>query len=502
MAIRRGGRGSGRFAAIDFGATSGRVILGTVSANRIVTAEMSRFANRPVRMPVPADRPSGQTATRLHWDAPALWQGALDGLARAVREAPDLISVATDTWGVDYGLLRGGRLLGNPIHYRDERTAEAFDRVHEAIPPAELYARTGIEPLAINTVYQLAAEGRDGLLDIADTALLTPDLFSFWLSGRRVAERTIASTTALLSAVTGEWDREILRTLRLPADILAPLVSPGDRIGALLPSVADAIGASGSIDVVAVGAHDTASAVLATPLPERGGAFVSCGTWGLAGMERASPVLDDAARVAAFTNERGVDDRFLFMRNGMGLWILNETIRGWERDGDRIEIAALVDEASRVTPDAAAVFDVEDARFQSPGDMPARIAAWCAEHDVPAPTGRAELVRSIVESLAQAFAGHVAEAARLAGERVTQINIVGGGSRNALLCQRLADRAGVPVLAGPVEATALGSILVQARTAGVLDGTIDDLRAVITRTFSPRRFEPSARAAHIPPGGA
>lgn len=478
--------GTGRFAAIDFGATSGRVILGEVSRTHISTTEMSRFANQPVSMPAPDARGWG---AHLHWDMPALWQGALAGLGRAVREAPDLISVATDSWGVDYGLLRNGRLLGSPMHYRDGRTAEAYERVHAAIPPADLYARTGIQPLAINTLYQLAAEASQGLLGVADTALLMPDLFSYWLTGRRIAERTIASTTAILSAITGEWDEDILSRVGLPRGVLAPLVSPGERIGPVLPAVADAIGASHHLDVIAVGAHDTASAVLAAPLPERGGAFVSCGTWGLVGVEREEPLLHEQARQAAFTNERGVDDRFLFMRNGMGLWILNETIRSWERAGDRVDLGQLIEEAAHTRMDAD-VFDVEDPRFQKPGDMPAMITAWHAEHGARMPQTRAALVRLILESLAQAFAEAIATTARMTGEPVSQINLVGGGSRNWLLCQRLADRSGLPVYAGPVEATALGNLLVQARTAGVLHGTIEDLRAVITRTFQPRRFEP------------
>lgn len=471
----------GRFAAIDLGATSGRVILGEVSRDRVSQVEVSRFENRPVEL-----------AGRLHWDALSLWRDALDGLAEAVSRAPDLRSVAVDTWGVDYGLLRAGRLLANPVHYRDERTASSFDLVHEAIPAAELFARTGVEPLAINTVYQLAAERDDGLLGAADTALLTPDLFSYWLSGRAVAEATIASTTGLLSAETGDWDDEVLRRAGLPRGVLAPVVRPGERIGELLPDVAARVGATGRIDVVAVGAHDTASAVVATPMPASGGAFVSCGTWGLVGAERAAPSLSGEAFAAGFTNERGVDGRFLTMRNGMGLWILSEAQRGWAAAGEESDIVALLGEAEAVTGDVP-VFDVEDPRFRAPGDMPARIAAWLGERGLPAPATRGAVVRSIVESLAQAFSDAVREIGRLSGEPAAQINIVGGGSRNALLCQSLADRSGLPVLAGPVEATGIGSLLVQARTAGVIDGTIDDLRDIVVRTFSPRRYEPRER---------
>ncbi|WP_119696471.1 rhamnulokinase [Microbacterium halotolerans] len=469
---------AGHFAAIDLGATSGRVIRGVVSRDRIEQVEASRFANRPVMLD-----------GTLHWDVLSLWRGVIDGLSHAVRDAPQLRSVAVDTWGVDYGLLRDGRLIANPVHYRDARTADELERVHAAMPEADLYARTGVEPLAINTIYQLAAEVRGGLLDVADTVLLTPDLFSYWLSGAAVAEQTIASTTGLLSAATGDWDDGVLAALGLSRDLLAPITRPGERIGALRSDVAAQIGATNPIDVIAVGAHDTASAVVAVPMPASGGAFISCGTWGLVGVERRAPVLTPEALAAGVTNERGVDDRFLTMRNGMGLWILSETQRCWEAEGESADIRMLLAEAEDAPVDVT-VFDVEDARFQPPGDMPARIAAWCAEHDLPAPVGRGAVVRSIIESLAQAFAEAVAEIGALSGEPATQINVVGGGSRNELLCQRLADRSQLPVLAGPVEATGLGSLLVQARTAGVVDGTIEDLRDIVIRTFSPRLFRP------------
>lgn len=470
--------GAVRVAAVDLGATSGRVIVGEVGPDRIDAALSSRFDNRPVLL--------GGT---LHWDVLSLWRGAVDGLAGALREDPGIRSVGVCSWGVDYGLLRGGRLLANPVHYRDPRTEAVVDRVHAQVSPGDLQARTGAQPLAINTVYQLVAEAEGGLLDAADAALLTPDLFAFWLSGVPVAERTIASTTGLLSLETGDWDRELIARLDLPPHLLARVVAPGTRIGPLAPAVADQVGASPGADVVAVGAHDTASAAVATPLPDRGGVFVSCGTWGLVGVERVAPPPGAEAFAAGFTTERGVDDRFLVMRNGMGLWILTETLRGWEREGESVDLPDLLARAAEAPGDVP-VFDVEDPRFQAPGDMPARIAAWCAEHGLRPPEGRTAIVRSIVESLARALADAAHEAARLAGEPLAQINLVGGGSRNALLCARLADLAGATVLAGPVEATALGSLLVQARTAGAVAGTIDDLRGIVARTFRPRRFPP------------
>jgi rhamnulokinase len=461
-----------RFAALDFGATSGRVIVGTLDDDRVQMREAGRFANTPVAV-------SG----RLHWDTLSLWNGAVTHLREAVRNTPGLRSVATDTWGVDYGLLRRGRMLGNPVHYRDQRTLAQLDRVHARLSAADIYARAGIQALPINTIYQLAADAEDGMLDVADTVLLTPDLFSFWLSGERVAERTIASTTSLMSARTGEWDAALLDAAGVDAALLPPVVASGTRLGRVSSEVADGLGAS--LEVVAVGAHDTASAVVAIPLSAVGAAFISCGTWGLVGVERNDPVLTDQARIAGFTNESGVDGRHLVMRNGMGLWMLSESMRQW----DCVDLGALLAAAEAIDRDVAIV-DVDDAAFQTPGDMPARIVRWCAERGLPVPQGQSEIVRCIIESLAQAFADAATEAAALTEQQLTQINMVGGGSRNTLLCRRTAQRAGVPVFAGPDEATALGSILVQARSMGELDGSLEDLRAVAARTVSPTRYDP------------
>ncbi len=466
------------FAAIDLGATSGRVIVGEVDGERITATECSRFENRPVRV-----------GGLMQWDVLSLWADATTGLARAAAENPGIRSVAVDTWGVDVALTRGERLLGNPVHYRDTRTDAVIEQVHALVPPEELFSRAGVQPTSINTIYQLVAEQSGGLIDAADGALLMPDVFSYWFTGERIAERTMASTTGLLSAETGDWDRELLEKVGIPTDLFARVVPAGTRIGPISEDVVADLGLTSSIDVVATAAHDTAAAVVATPLPSRGGVFVSCGTWGLIGVERDRPLLGSEAFSAGVTNERGLDDRYLVMRNGMGLWILSETLRGWDATDELTELLARATALS----DAVPVFDVEDPRFQIPGDMPARIAAWCEEHGVAPPQGRVAIVRSIIESLAHALAASAHEIGRLTDEPVTQVNIVGGGSRNELLCARVADLAGVPVYAGPNEATALGSLLVQARTAGTVNGTVDDLRAIVTRTIAPRQHLPGAR---------
>ncbi|SFR68559.1 rhamnulokinase [Agromyces sp. CF514] len=482
--------GSGTVAAVDLGATSGRVILGRVDgrAGTLELDHVARFPNGPVRL-----------ASGLHWDVTGLYRDLTAGLAEAFRRDRAVSSIGIDSWAVDYGLLRGERLLGEPFHYRDDRNAAAVDGVHAVVPFAELYRRNGLQFLPFNTLYQLAAEqsaADDGVvggwLGLADSLLLVPDLIAYQLTGRRVAERTNASTTGLVGVRTGEWDDELIEQLGLPASVFAPIVAPGDSLGELRPSVAEQLGAPAGVEVVAVGSHDTASAVAAVPMRAQSAAYISCGTWGLVGVELEHPVTTDAAREANFTNEAGVDGRVRFLHNVMGLWLLSESVRWWERDGTDIDLAELLAAAASVTVPVA-VFDVNDARFSPPGDLPSRIAEWCAEHGVPAPQSRAEFARSIIESLAEAFAGAVRQASVLSGVDVDTIHVVGGGALNELLCRRTADRSGLPVLAGPVEATAIGNVLVQARAQGFVGGDLESMRALVARAFAPRRYEPRTR---------
>jgi rhamnulokinase len=468
----------GAVAAVDLGATSGRVIIGHVGRDTLEATPVARFPNDPV-----------QIADGLHWDILSLYGAAVNGLREAFRTEPGIASIGVDSWAVDYGLLRDGRLLGDPFHYRDGRTARGVEAVHARVPHAELFTRNGLQFLPFNTLYQYAAEPAD-LLAFADTALLIPDLVGYWLTGVARAERTNASTTGLVRVLDGTWDEQLIAALGIPRGILPPLIASGDRLGSLLPDVAASIGAKAGTAVTAVGSHDTASAVVAVPMRADAAAYISCGTWGLVGVEVEHLVLSPDALAANFTNEGGVDGRVRLLHNVMGLWVLSEAVRTWERQGHPIDLATLLDSAEEVAGPVP-VFDVNDPRFLPPGDTPARIDEWCAERGVAAPRSRAEYARSIIESLAQAFAESSLEAGRLGGVDVRTIHIVGGGALNELLCQRTADRSGLPVLAGPVEATALGNILVQARAAGLVPGSLETLRDLVARTHAPRRYEPN-----------
>lgn len=465
-----------RVAAVDLGASSGRVVVGDVTPDQLALTEVGRFANEPVRL-----------GGGLHWDPLELHRHVLAGLRTAVGRSSDgLESVAVDSWAVDYGLLRGPRLLGVPFHYRDARTAAGVERVHARVPFADLYRRNGLQFLPFNTLYQLAA---DDLLDLADGLLLMPDLIGYWLTGERRAEHTNASTTGLVRAGEKDWDTELIDLLGLDGGLLAPIARPGEHLGVLTPEVAEVVGSPG-LPVTHVGSHDTASAVVGVPMTEDGGAYISCGTWGLVGVEVDEPVVTDASRAANFTNEAGVDGRTRLLTNVMGTWLLSETLRTWSDVDHVADLAPLLRAAADVTGPVP-VFDVQDERFVAPGDMPARIAAWFAERGLRAPEGRARVVRSIVESLAQGFADAVAAVESVAGREVRTVHVVGGGSRNTLLCQAVADRTGRPVLAGPVEATAIGNVLVQARSVGAVGGTLEDLRDLVARTHDLVRYHPA-----------
>lgn len=471
-------------AAVDLGATSGRVMLGYVGPNELRLRQVARFPNGPVRI-----NEGGHPS--LHWNIVELYRSVIDGLAQAVSDEPDIASIGVDSWAVDYALMRRGRMTQLPYHYRDARNSAAVDVVHNAVSAADLYAANGLQFLPFNSLYQLTADRLAGSLEPADQFLLIPDLLNYWLTGKAFSERTNASTTGLLSVETREWDDALIGKLGLARSLFPKLVDAGTPIGRLLPDVASEIRIPGSsrLQVTTVGSHDTASAVVAVPSTSDDFAYISCGTWGLVGVELDSPVLSEEGRRANFTNEGGVDGRVRYLHNVMGLWLLSESVRTWEHQGHRVVLADLLREAAAVTVPVA-IFDPDDARFLSPGDLPARIVQYCAEHDLPVPRTRAEFARSILESLADAFARGVEKASSLSRTSVSTVHILGGGSQNHLLCQLTANRLGLPVLAGPVEATAIGNVLVQARAQGLVTGSLQSLRALVAHSFVPTRYEP------------
>jgi rhamnulokinase len=450
-----------RIVAVDLGASSGRVMAARVDVEALDLIEVQRFNNVPV--PV---------AGTLHWDILRLYRGVLDGLRAA---GDDIASIGIDTWGVDYGLLDAdGALLGNPVHYRDSRT----DGVKVDVDAAELYRITGTQYLPFNTIYQLIAAAGTAQLAAACDLLLIPDLLGYWLTGVKAAELTNASTTQLLDVRTGRWADELIGRAGIARRIFPDVVQSGDRLGETTTGV----------PVIAVGSHDTASAVAGVPARDDRFAYISCGTWSLVGVELDRPVLSDDSRTANFTNELGVDGTVRYLRNVMGLWLLQECLRSW-RDAD---LPGLLAEAARL-PAATSVVDADDPDFLPPGDMPTRIAAACRRLGQPVPATPAQVVRCIVDSLALAHRAAIQDAQRLSGVDVDVVHIVGGGSRNELLCQATADACGLPVEAGPVEATALGNVLVQARALGLV-GDMPAMRRLVRTTQEIRRYEPARRS--------
>lgn len=471
------------FAAVDLGASSGRVMVAAVGPESLHLQEAHRFPNRPVRV--------GGT---LHWDILALYRGVLDGLRAAGEVAGGRLSgVGIDSWAVDYALLDAdGALLGNPVHYRDTRTDGAPDQVAAAVPPEELYAATGLQHLRFNTVFQLVAARGTPQLAAAKQLLLIPDLISYWLTGEAGTEITNASTTQLVDPRTRAWSPVVAARLGIDLRLFPPLRSPGDPAGFLRPGVLVETGltAGGRVPVTAVGSHDTASAVVAVPAGGDDFAYIATGTWSLAGLELDRPVLTEASRAANFSNELGVDGTVRYLRNIMGLWLLQECLRTWEAQGDPQDLDALLEAAAHAAP-LRSVVDAGDPAFIAPDDMPRRIAQACVRTGQPEPRTPAAVTRCVLDSLALAHRGAVEEAQTLSGRTVGTVHIVGGGAHNTLLCRLTADATGLPVVAGPAEAAALGNVLVQARAAGVLGGRLADLRALLRTTQPLRYYDPA-----------
>ena len=453
-------------------------MLGHLGPDQLSVEAVHRFPNDPVRI-----------LDGLHWNILELYRNLLVGLRKAVGARPDLAGIGICSWAVDYGLVSGDRLINNPFHYRDERTAMGVDLVHKIADHATLYATNGLQFQPFNSIYQLAVDHQAGVIDDTTRMLMLPDLLGFWLTGEQVAERTNASTTGLLDIGNGSWNATLIDKLSLSRSLFPFLVDPGTRIGALRDEVAADVAGTAALEVIAVGSHDTASAVVGVPMTESGAAYVSSGTWSLVGVELDRPVLTEESREANFTNEGGVDGKIRYLRNVMGMWLLSESIRTWEREGQSVELTTLLAQAAAIrTP--VPLFDANHPSLLPPGDMPKRIATLCAEAGAPAPDSPAAFARSILESLAEAYAAAITDAERLSGQKINTVHIVGGGSQNTLLCQLTANRTGRRVMAGPVEATAVGNVLIQGRAAGLVEGELSDLRALVARTFPPAEYQP------------
>ena len=471
------------FGAIDLGASSGRVMAGWVGDGQITLTQVHRFANGPV-----------EHGDRLHWNFTELCAQIQLGLTALGEFASGLglpvTSIGVDTWAVDYGLLdTDGELLAEPRHYRDERNLLGVELVNQLVSPERQFAANGLQFQPFNTIYQLAAERAQNpeLFARASKVVLIPDLIGHWLTGKVVTEVTNASTTGLLDANTHEWNAELFATLGYSTDWFGPLVQPGESLGGLLPerithpALKDAV-------VTAVASHDTASAVVGAPLTDAGSAYLSSGTWSLLGLELEAPVLSAAARSQNFTNELGKDHKIRFLKNLSGLWLMQQSLATWEAQGTPQDLQDLLSSAANVS--SSSRIDVTDPEFVQPGDMPARIKMHCHRHGQPVPETPAEITRCVLDSLADAYASAVRAFEQVTGKTISQLNIVGGGSENALLCQLTANTTGLTVLAGPVEATALGNIVTQAGVHGAAPANLREQRELIAQAFKLKQYQP------------
>ncbi len=473
------------FLSVDLGAESGRVMLGCFDGARLSLREAHRFDSRPVRVP-----------DGLHTDVLRILSEIKLGLAAAARQADgEIAGVAVDTWGVDFALLdHEGTLLGNPYHYRDGFSERATGAAFRHVSREEIFRRTGTGFMPINTLYQLFALKlrRAPALQAADRLLMMPDLFTYWLSGCLANELTIASTSQCFDPAARTWAVDLLGRLGLPTAIFGEIVPPGTVVGELLRSLADEAGTQ-RIPVIAAAGHDTALAVAAVPARDPDFAYLSSGTWSLLGTELPAPCIDARSYAGNFTNEGGVAGTTRFLKNLCGLWLVQECRRAWGRNG-RLDAW---DDLTRLATGAAAcrsLIDVDDPLFAPPGDMPARIQDYCRRTGQPVPESKGEIVRCALDSLALKYRAVLEEIESVLGRRLDPLHIVGGGARNELLCQLAADATGREVVAGPVEATTAGSVIMQAVATGHLQ-SLAEARELVRRSFDVASYEPRAGGA-------
>lgn len=478
--------GESRFVAFDLGAESGRALLGIIEGGKVRLEEVHRFANTPVRV-----------LGGIRWDVLKLFDEMKHGLRLALQQTGgEIDGIGVDTWGVDFGLLgEDGDLLGNPFHYRDERTNGMMEETFKTVPRDEVFERTGIQFMQLNTLYQLVAMARGGstALKSASLLLFMPDLFNYWLTGEKVSEFSIATTSQCYDPRAGDWARDMLDRLGIPSAIMPPIVRPGTTIGPIAETLAAEIGSGEGVEVIAPATHDTGSAVAAVPALGDGHAYLSSGTWSLMGVELKEPLVNRQALDMNFTNEGGVAGTFRFLHNIMGLWLIQECRRTWISEGEDVSYAEL----ARMAEDSegfVSVIDPDAGVFLTHGDMPARIREFCRETGQPIPTSKGQTARCALDSLALRYRATIEALDGLLGRRLEPVHIVGGGTRNTLLCQSAADAMERTVIAGPVEATAVGNVLTQAMGKGLI-GSLEEARQIVRDSFELVTYRPRPSAA-------
>jgi len=473
--------GQAKFLAFDFGAESGRALLGIIEDRKLKLQEVHRFPNTPVRV-----------LGNLHWDTLRLFGEIKQGLKIALTDnAGKLEGIGVDTWGVDFGLLdENGELLGNPYHYRDERTNSMMEEVFKVVSKREVFERTGIQFLQFNTLYQLYSmvKSDSPALKCAESLLFTPDLFNYWLTGNKTCEFSIASTSQCLDPRTGDWANDLLGKLGIPAGLFQKIIDPGTVIGTLAPTLVDDLASGAGVPVIAPACHDTGSAVAAVPASGEDHAFLSSGTWSLMGVELKSPLINDLAFQKNCTNEGGVARTIRFLHNIMGLWIVQECRRTWLNAGEEASYAELTETASQAQG-FVSVIDPNSDTFLTPGDHPQRIREFCRDTGQPVPTSKGEIVRCVLDSLALCYRATIDDLEELLGRKLAKVHMVGGGTQNKLLCQLTADATGRPAIAGPIEATAIGNVLVQAMGVGLVN-SIEDIREIVRNSFELITYQP------------
>jgi rhamnulokinase len=465
--------------AFDLGASGGRALVGDLKNDQLEYKEIHRFSNDPV-----------QVGQHLHWDILRLFHEIKQGIVKANLEGYQLESLAIDSWAVDFGLLdKNGELLGNPYHYRDHHTDGVMEEIFSFIDKKDIFAHTGIQFLPFNTIYQLAAlkKADSSILDQSATLLMIPDLLRYFLTDEKVSEFTNATTTQLFNPTTMNWDEEILTKLGVPSHIFCNVAQPGTKVGSLTDSVSKELNVP-SISVVTIGEHDTASAVAGVPANTKDFAYLSCGTWSLMGTELDQPMINDEAFKGNFTNEGGVNDTFRFLKNIMGLWILQECKRIWEKEGKAFSFGELVEQANTAKAFQSFI-DPDDLQFLNPNHMPQQIKSYCKKTNQVVPETVGEIVRCVMESLALKYRYVLENIEQIVGKRFKGLNMVGGGINNELLCQFTANAIGKPAWAGPTEASAIGNLMLQFISLGKVED-IYEARNIIRNSISLKTHEP------------